>query len=92
MVEHNLDFDTIIERKHTDSLKYDFAVQRGKPEDVLPLWVADMDFCVPSGVQKALAARVAHGIFGYSEAGEDYFCAVSGWMNAHYGWGCKGSG
>lgn len=86
MVEHNLDFDTIIERKHTDSLKYDFAVQRGKPEDVLPLWVADMDFCVPSGVQEALAARVAHGIFGYSEAGEAYFRAVSGWMNAHYGW------
>lgn len=86
MVEHNLDFDTIIERKHTDSLKYDFAVQRGKPEDVLPLWVADMDFCVPSCVQEALSARVSHGIFGYSEAGEAYFEAVSGWMNTHYGW------
>ena len=44
MAERNLDFDTVINRKNTDCLKYDFAVKRGMPEDVLPLWVADMDF------------------------------------------------
>lgn len=43
-MERNLDFDTIVDRKNTDCLKYDFAVRRGLPEDVLPLWVADMDF------------------------------------------------
>ena len=48
MAEKNLDFDTVIDRTHTNSLKYDFAVQRGKPKDVLPLWVADMDFQVSS--------------------------------------------
>ena len=44
MPERNLDFDAVIERRGTESLKYDFALRRGKPEDVLPLWVADMDF------------------------------------------------
>ena len=43
MAERNLDFDRIIDRKNTRCLKYDFAVKRGMPEDVLPLWVADMD-------------------------------------------------
>ena len=44
MAERNLDFDTVVSRKNTRCLKYDFAVRRGYPEDVLPLWVADMDF------------------------------------------------
>lgn len=47
MSERHLDFDTVIDRKGTRSLKYDFAVRRGKPENVLPLWVADMDFRHP---------------------------------------------
>lgn len=73
MAEKNLDFDTVIDRTHTNSLKYDFAVQRGKPKDVLPLWVADMDFQVSSYIQEALSGSVAHGIFGYSEAEGSYF-------------------
>ena len=44
MGEKNLDFDTVVDRRNTYSLKYDFAEKRGKPKDVLPLWVADMDF------------------------------------------------
>ena len=80
MAEKNLDFDTVIDRTHTNSLKYDFAVQRGKPKDVLPLWVADMDFQVSSYIQEALSDSVAHGIFGYSEADGSYFEAVAGWM------------
>ena len=86
MAEKNLDFDTVIDRTHTNSLKYDFAVQRGKPKDVLPLWVADMDFRVSSYIQEALSDSVAHGIFGYSEADGSYFEAVAGWMGRHYGW------
>ena len=44
MAEKNLDFDLIVDRRNTKCLKYDFAVERGMPKDVLPLWVADMDF------------------------------------------------
>ena len=86
MTERNLNFDEIIERKGTDCLKYDFAKRRGLPEDVLPLWIADMDFRTSSYVEDALIDRTKHGIFGYSEVQEDYFRAVAGWMNRHHNW------
>lgn len=86
MPERNLNFDEIIERKGTDCLKYDFAKRRGLPEDVLPLWVADMDFRTSSYVEDALIDRTKHGIFGYSEVQEDYFRAVAGWMSRHHNW------
>ena len=57
MAERNLDFDRIINRKNTRCLKYDFAVKRGKPADVLPLCVADMDFETSSYIEDALVAR-----------------------------------
>ena len=86
MPERNLNFDEIINRRGTDCLKYDFAVRRGMPEDVLPLWVADMDFQTTSYVEDAVIERTKHGIFGYSESGEEYFKAVAGWMRRHHNW------
>lgn len=86
MTERNLNFDEIIDRKGTDCLKYDFAKRRGLPEDVLPLWIADMDFRTSSYVEDALIDRTKHGIFGYSEVQEDYFRVVAGWMNRHHNW------
>lgn len=80
-------FNTVVDRRNTDSLKYDSAARRGRPADVLPLWVADMDFPAPPEVLGALHARVDHGIFGYSEAaGSDYFDALSGWYDTRFGW------
>lgn len=89
MPERNLNFDEIVERRGTDCLKYDFAAKRGMPEDVLPLWVADMDFKTSSYVEDAIAERTRHGIFGYSEVGEKYFEAVAGWMKRHHDWEVK---
>lgn len=91
MPERNLNFDEVIERRNTNSLKYDFAKRRGLPEDVLPLWVADMDFKTSSYVEDALVERTHHAIFGYSETGADlsddsYFNAVAGWMKRHHDW------
>ncbi len=86
MPERNLNFDEYIERRHTDSLKYDFAVRRGLPEDVLPLWVADMDFRTSSYVEDAVIERTRHGIFGYTETGEEYFRLVAGWMKRRHDW------
>ena len=63
MSEKNLDFDTMVNRKKTNSLKYDFAVQRGMPDGILPLWVADMDFRISSYIQKALAGQDLAWIF-----------------------------
>lgn len=86
MAEKNLNFDEVIERRGTDCLKYDFAVRRGMPEDVLPLWVADMDFKTSSYVEDAIIERTKHGIFGYSEVQGGYFEAVAGWMKRHHNW------
>ena len=80
------DFDKAVDRRNTNSLKYDFAVERGYPEDVLPLWVADMDFPAPSPVLDALQKAVSHGIFGYSEVKGDYYKAVSAWFFKHFGY------
>lgn len=84
MQEKNLDFDRVIDRKNTDCLKYDFAVRRGKPADVLPLWVADMDFQTSSLILDVLQQKAAHGIFGYTETGDVYFEAVASWMKTHH--------
>lgn len=80
------DFDEIIERKDTDSIKYDFAIKRGKPEGLLPLWVADMDFKAPDCVIRALEEKARHGIFGYSEVRGDYFYVLKNWFSARFGW------
>lgn len=84
--EKNLDFDTVTDRRDTDCLKYDFAKRRGYPKDVLPLWVADMDFRTSSLILEAIHTRVEHGIFGYTESRDSYFEAVSGWMKRRHGW------
>lgn len=86
MAERNLDFDRIIDRKNTRCLKYDFAVKRGMPEDVLPLWVADMDFETSSYIEDALTERVKEGIFGYSDVQTPYFEIIRDWMIRHRDW------
>lgn len=80
------DFDTITDRRNTNSLKYDFAEKRDKPKDVLPLWVADMDFPAAPPIIEKLEAAVHHGIFGYSEARDPYFDAIRSWMLRHFHW------
>ena len=80
------DFDEVIDRRNTDCLKYDFAVQRGRPKDVLPFWVADMDFSIAQEVEDALVKRCQHGIFGYSEATDGYFAALQNWYLKHFNW------
>ena len=86
MAERNLDFDKVVDRKNTSCLKYDFAVKRGMPADILPLWVADMDFKTSSYIQDAVAAQAEHGIYGYTESGDSYFEAVQAWFFTHYDW------
>lgn len=86
MAERNLDFDSVIERRNTRSLKYDFAAERGMPEDILPMWVADMDFKTSSYIEDALAERVREGVFGYSEVKTPYFETVRDWMVRRHGW------
>jgi cystathionine beta-lyase len=75
------DFDTPIERAGTDSNKW---TRYG--EDVLPLWVADMDFAAPPPVIAALQQRIAHGVFGYNHPTEAQADAVVGYLERHFDW------
>ena len=86
MSEKNLNFDQPVERRETHSLKYDFAEERGRKKDILPLWVADMDFKTSSFVQEALIRQAEHGIYGYTESDQEYYDAVSSWMERRHGW------
>ena len=79
-------FDEVINRYNTNSLKYDFALQRKRPQDAIPLWVADMDFKTPDEVQNALVNKSKHGIFGYSEPTKEYFDALNAWFKKHHNW------
>ena len=81
-----INFDEIIDRKNTSCLKHDFAVERGYPADILPFWVADMDFRAPAPVIDALKARAEHGIFGYTQVKDDYFAALQNWFRTRHDW------
>ncbi len=79
-------FDNIINRYGTNSIKYDFARESGKPEGLLPMWVADMDFPAPAEVLEDIQKAVAHGIFGYSEPKNGYYNAITEWFDTHFGY------
>lgn len=76
------DFSRPTERRGTDSYKWDSAPEA----DIIPLWVADMDFETFPGITEALQQRVAHGIFGYTRVPEAYYEAVCRWFGKHHGW------
>ena len=84
-----MDFDKIIDRKNTNSLKYDFTRERKGREDLLPLWIADMDFKLPDEIIEDLVSTVSHGIFGYSDVKDDYFTAVQKWFLERFHWNTK---
>lgn len=75
------DFDKTIDRRATNSYKWDSA-----PGGVLPMWVADMDFRTASAIIDALQKRVAHGIFGYTRVPDAYYDAVTSWFSRRHGW------
>lgn len=76
------DFSRPTERRGTDSYKWDSAPEA----DIIPLWVADMDFETFPAITEALQRRVAHGIFGYTRVPEAYYEAVCNWFGKHHGW------
>ena len=75
-------FDELIPRRGTNSYKWDSAADA----DVLPMWVADMDFRTAPAITNALRNRVEHGIFGYTRVPQAYYDAVAGWFSRRHGW------
>lgn len=83
------DFDRVIDRRGTNCEKFDGASAHGYSPDILPLWVADMDFQAPPCVLKALSKAVEHGIFGYPRTGQGYYDAIIRWFDTRFGWEVK---
>ncbi len=79
------DFDAVTPRRGTDSYKWDSA----PADDILPMWVADMDFKTAPAVTAALIKRAEHGIFGYTKVPADYYAAVNDWFSRRHGWAIK---
>lgn len=79
-------FDEVITRTGTDCAKWDAISNEGKPADVLPMWVADMDFKAPQAVIDALQKRVEHGVYGYTFISDEYRQIVANWMQRRYLW------
>ena len=75
-------FDELVERRGTNCVKWD----ESPSADVIPLWVADMDFRVAPAIQKALQQRVEHGVFGYNIVPESYYEAVISWFHRRHQW------
>lgn len=82
----NYDFDQLTDRQQTGSIKWDFNQRTFGRADILPLWVADMDFQAPEAVVEALVKRAQHGIYGYSSGMESYYQAIIDWMQKRHGW------
>ncbi|MFZ2541523.1 MAG: aminotransferase class I/II-fold pyridoxal phosphate-dependent enzyme, partial [Gallionella sp.] len=80
------EFDRVIPRGGTSSYKYNERMKFFGTSDVLPLWVADMDFAVPQAVQDALMSRAAHPIFGYTAYPESLYQAQISWLGKRHAW------
>lgn len=82
-------FDEIINRENTNSVKYDLRKEIFGKEDIIPMWVADMDFKTPDFIVNAIKKRAEHEIFGYSFRPKSYFESIINWVNRRYQWEIK---
>ena len=83
------DFDKIVDRTGSGDLKHEVLAERYGRADLLPLWVADMDFETPEFITDALRRRLEHSLFGYTVEPKDYWPTVQKWIKDHHGWDVK---
>lgn len=82
----NYDFDKVIDRTGTNAVKLEALQRLYGRTDLLPLWVADMDFETPSFITEALRQRLEHSLFGYTEMPDNYWAVVADWIESHHNW------
>ncbi len=81
-----MNFDTLIDRRGTGCVKYEALQKLYGRTDLLPLWVADMDFATPPFIIEAMARRLRHPVFGYTVVPEDYWATITQWIDSHHQW------
>jgi cystathionine beta-lyase len=79
-------FDEIVNRENTDSVKFDLRKVIFEKEDVIPMWVADMDFKTPDFIINAIKERTKHEVFGYSIRSKSYFDSIINWLDRRHNW------
>lgn len=80
------EFERIINRENTNSMKWDKLKANYKREDLIPMWVADMDFAISPDITLAIQERIAHPILGYTFCSNDYYDAVINWIKRRHDW------
>ena len=80
------DFDMVIDRVPTNSIKWSYVKRRTGHDDVIPLFIADMDFASPTEIVEALKERVAHPVYGYTVTTDGYYSGLINWMEKRHGW------
>jgi cysteine-S-conjugate beta-lyase len=80
------DFDTVVDRRGTNSVKYDLSGRIFGREDVLPMWVADMDFPVAGFILDAISQRLTHPFLGYTFRSDQFSASVASWLHRRHGW------
>jgi cystathionine beta-lyase len=88
-IKMKYNFDEIIDRRGTESVKWDAVSERWGRNDLLPMWVADMDFRTPSFVMNALRKRLEHEVLGYTFACEEWYTSIINWLQSRHGWKVK---
>jgi cystathionine beta-lyase len=88
-VHKNINFDEIIDRKGSGAIKTDILLERYGRTDLLPMWVADMDFATPNAIVEALSKRLKHPIFGYTKTPDSYFESIINWLKEKQNWEVK---
>ena len=84
MKEYN--FDKIVHRENTSSIKYDLRKKLFGREDIMPLWVADMDFETPDFIREAVIERAKHPVYGYTFRDEAFYHSIMNWMEKRHDW------
>ena len=80
------DFDKVVDRSKNRAAKYDERIKNFGTDDVIPLWIADMDFPTAQPIIDACTAKAQEGIWGYTSRPDSYFQAVMGWQKRRNGW------
>lgn len=83
------DFNEVVNRENTNCLQYDMREKYFGAEDVIPMWVADMDFKILPVIYKAIKERLDHGIFGYTFRSDSFYNAIIKWLKLRHGWAVK---
>lgn len=86
MVTESFDFDRIVDRHHTDATKIEGMVEKFGRGDLLPFWIADMDFEAPPCILDALRSRLDQRVLGYTTVPEDFWQSIASWLGRRHGW------